>query len=488
MTIDRRQKLKLLYEAALEREPAHRSAFLDEACSGDAELRLTVEELLEANTRVYGENQEITIQLDPPGAVSNATASGLALGTLVDGHYFVEALLGEGGMGAVYRAKHLSLDRYVALKLLRADVAVSSSALRRFAREARAVARLRHPNVVTIHDFRNAPGVGFYLVMEYLEGRSLREELKQRGPLPVREAIALIEPVCSAVAQAHSAGVVHRDLKPDNVFLEAVPNGFVVKVLDFGVARLLDADGEAPLTAAGGILGTPLYMAPEQCDGRPTDARSDVYSLGCVLYEMLTGRPPFVGESLASVLYQHIAKQPTPASDHRREIPAAVVLVLQKALAKAPAERIQSMSELLRSLQHASAEAGGAHARSEGALTLSLDQGFVGSTEPKLPRNWVRRGSLPLALTSFVGREREALEVESQLRKSDVRLLTLTGPGGTGKTRLALEVARASLDAFADGVYFVDLSSTTDPALVAAAISRALGRPQSEIAMVVDEI
>jgi eukaryotic-like serine/threonine-protein kinase len=224
------------------------------------------------------------------------------VGQVIDGKYRVDALVGRGGMGAVYRATQLSLDRPVAIKVIREDMLADESAVERFRREALAVARLRHPNVVVVHDFDVAPGVGAYIVMELLDGRSLRDELVSEGRVAPERASHLIRQACDGVQAAHAVGVIHRDLKPDNIFLA----GETVKVLDFGVAKLADAESRAAITLPGAFVGTPAYAAPEHCLGGDSDARSDVYALGCVLYELVTGRPPFEAPSIVALLNRHV--------------------------------------------------------------------------------------------------------------------------------------------------------------------------------------
>jgi non-specific serine/threonine protein kinase len=244
-------------------------------------------------------------------------------GTIIDGKYEIEGRIGAGGMGIVYRARQLRLLRSVAIKVVSADDAEREDMLDRFRREALAVARLRHPNIVTIHDFGDADGVGAYIVLELLEGRSLAEEILRRTRLEPDSAIEIAGQICAALGAAHAAGIVHRDLKPSNVFLEDGKHGVTAKVLDFGIAKLREAGGVAldRLTWGGAIVGTPIYMSPEQCEGRELDARSDIYSLGCVLFEMLAGRPPFVAASLASVVRMHKSRPPEPRARSRRAFP-----------------------------------------------------------------------------------------------------------------------------------------------------------------------
>jgi serine/threonine-protein kinase len=299
------------------------------------------------------------------------------LGAVIDGKYEVTRLLGFGGMGAVYRATQLALKRDVALKVVRNDCLVEKETVERFEREATIVARLRHPNVVAVYDFGWSPRAGAYLVMEYLTGRSLREELRRCGRVAPAETVEIMGQVCAGLQAAHAAGVIHRDLKPDNVFLEPGPDGRpVAKVLDFGIAKLDEAGAETPLTAAGMLLGTAFYMSPEQIESRPLDARSDVYSLGCVLYEMLTGQPPFPSGSISAVLYAHVSREPEPPSRIAPDLPRSVDAVVLVALAKRPRDRFQSAVALHAALASAAAEADpdgprpGARAARPGAPTM----------------------------------------------------------------------------------------------------------------------
>jgi serine/threonine-protein kinase len=225
----------------------------------------------------------------------------------VDNKYRIEQLIGRGGMGAVYRARDMRLDRLVALKVVRAELLGDSEARHRFRREAQIVARLQHPSIVAVFDYGTFPDGGAYLVMELVRGEDLRRVLQREGRLDPGEAMRILSAVCSAIEAAHREGVLHRDLKPENILLPAGET--VAKVLDFGVAKLVTDEPHQPgndastvLTAAGMIIGTPAYMAPEQFRTTPADARTDVYSLGVIAYEMLSGELPFGRGSLAEVV------------------------------------------------------------------------------------------------------------------------------------------------------------------------------------------
>jgi predicted ATPase/serine/threonine protein kinase len=377
------------------------------------------------------------------------------VGRLVGEKYRIDSLLGVGGMGAVYAAFQTNLQRSVALKVMHPKRVHEESARKRFGREAVAIARLSHPNIVAIFDFDADDETGAFLVMERVVGGTLRDEIERRGQLPLDSAIDIFEPVCSAIATAHRSGVLHRDVKPQNILLELDGDRLVPKVVDFGLASIVDGDRSdgAALTRAGAMLGTPLYMAPEQADDRPLDARSDVYSLGCVLYEMLTGRPPFLGQSLGALLLKHVNEMPAPPSRFVPGLPEAVDRVVLKALAKLPDARFQSPLELAGALVAAS--------------TLSS---AVASHSPEGERTPTR---LPRTITSFVGASTSRRAIVDLLRAE--RLATLTGPGGIGKSRLALEVASELESEFPQGIWWVDLAPVALAGLVPGAVADILG-------------
>ena len=272
------------------------------------------------------------------------------IGREVAGRYRILAKLGEGGMGAVYRAEQISLKRTVALKMLRPDVGGGSMLLRRFNAEAEAVAKLSHPNTVNIFDFgQDADGM-LFIAMEFIEGRSLRAVIHAEAPLPLRRALTIASQVCASIADAHSHSIIHRDLKPDNVMLQdRGKTKDVVRVLDFGIAKLRDdTRANNQMTQAGDMLGTPQYMAPEQIRAEQIDGRTDVYALGCMLYEMLTARLPFEAPTVMALLSKHLLETPLPPSQRRPDLglPPMVDDLVMGAMAKNPAQRPPTMEQL----------------------------------------------------------------------------------------------------------------------------------------------
>src|SRR5688572_23684911 len=252
-------------------------------------------------------------------------------------HFRVLEPLGSGGMGVVYRAEDLRLHRTVALKFIRPDYTIDDTATARFLREARSVAALDHPNICTVHEVGESEDGQLFLAMSYYTGETLRERLTTRGPLPPSEALDIAAQIARGLAAAHAAGIVHRDLKPANVMLLA--DG-TVKILDFGLAKSRDQT----MTATGAVMGTVAYMSPEQLVGDTVDARSDLWSLGVLLFEMLTGRHPSRSDDATGTLTRNLATQPAPV---RPESSAALARLLERLLRKEPAERYQGAKEVL---------------------------------------------------------------------------------------------------------------------------------------------
>src|SRR5579884_648633 len=263
---------------------------------------------------------------------------------IVAGRYELRGLIGQGGTARVFRAFDRVLGREVAIKIVDERAAFEPVYLERFKREAQAAARLNHPNIVTIHDWGEARSDAgglptYFMVMEHVEGADLGDLIARRGPLPIPEALSYADAIAAALQAAHAQGIVHRDVKPQNVMIQ--PDGRV-KVTDFGIARRLDL---TPLTEPNMVSGTAQYLAPEQARGGATDARSDLYSLGIVLYEMLTGKTPFGGGSPVEVAMKHVSEIPSPSSRLRPDVPAAVDALVMRALAKKPEDRFASLSD-----------------------------------------------------------------------------------------------------------------------------------------------
>ncbi|HSV67659.1 MAG TPA: Stk1 family PASTA domain-containing Ser/Thr kinase [Mycobacteriales bacterium] len=270
---------------------------------------------------------------------------------LLGGRYQIGDTLGYGGMAEVHHGRDVRLGREVAIKVLRADLARDPSFQARFRREAQAAASLNHPSIVSVYDTGEdnadggnpaANGHPPYIVMEYVDGRTLRDVLKAEGRLHPQRAMEIAADICSALDFSHRAGIVHRDIKPGNVM---ITQAGVIKVMDFGIARAI-ADNAATVTSTAAVIGTAQYLSPEQARGEPVDARSDVYSLGCLLYELLTGGPPFTGDSPVAVAYQHVREDANPPSRTNRDVPPQVDAIVMKALAKNPVNRYQTAGEM----------------------------------------------------------------------------------------------------------------------------------------------
>jgi len=383
-------------------------------------------------------------------------------GTRID-DYEILRPLGRGGMATVFLARDSKHGRDVAVKVMNPEIAAAIGG-ERFLREIDIAARLNHPHVVPLFD-SGASGDLLYYVMPAISGESLRARLVRDRQLPIDDAVRIAREVASALGYAHRQGLVHRDIKPENILLsDGIP-----LVADFGIAHIVRvaaaADATSLDTAAGSVLGTPQYMSPEQATGQFVDARSDLYSLACVLYEMIAGEPPFAGRTADVVMRMHVTAEARLLSDVRSSVPAGLAQVVARGLGKLPADRYQSAAQF--------AEALGA--ASSGSLVPT----------PSTPGP---RTNLPRPRTPFIGRQQEIDECLRLL--DDTRLLTLTGIGGTGKTRLAIAVGEKALPGFSDGVWFVDFAALNDGQRVMETIAAALGIHESadkELAALVRE-
>ena len=280
------------------------------------------------------------------------------IGSVLDGSYEVLSLIGHGGMGVVYKARHKLMDRVVAIKMLKSTLVSDSMSVKRFQQEVKATGRLVHPHAITVYDFGISPDGLPYIVMDYLEGASLSEVIKKEDHIAVERGVRILSQACEALTHAHKQGVVHRDLKPSNIVLinfDGDPD--YVKVVDFGVAKLVGgaSEGAQKLTQTGEVCGSPVYMSPEQCLGQELDLRSDIYSMGIVIYETLTGKLPLLGRTMVDTMSKHVSEMPQPFKTIRPDIyiPERLEQVVFKAMAKDANKRHQSMEELREDLENA---------------------------------------------------------------------------------------------------------------------------------------
>ena len=351
MKTERFEQVDRIFQAAVEREPAERQAYIDEACGGDAELRSRVQALISADERAG-----TFIETPAYKVVSQMTEerSRTMMGQRI-GPYRVASALGVGGMGEVYLAEDLRLGRKVALKLL-ASHSIGDSQLRgRFLREARLASTLDHQNICTIYEVGEDSGHS-YIAMQYVEGQTLKE-LVDRQPLGLKSLLSISLQVASALEAAHSQGIIHRDIKPGNIMVTARGQA---RVLDFGLAKLMDeskAIASEELTRTGVVMGTPAYMSPEQARGERADHRSDIFSFGAVMYVMATGRVPFSAKSNAETMNAVINDGHTPVAELNQEAPSGLSAVIDRALAKEPADRYQSITAMIAELRQVAKEA-----------------------------------------------------------------------------------------------------------------------------------
>ncbi len=379
----------------------------------------------------------------------------LAPGTKV-GPFEIAGPIGAGGMGEVYRARDIRLDRSVAIKILPAGLSENRERLERFEQEARSASALNHRNIVTIYEMGHDAS-HHYIAMELVEGKTVRE-LLALGALPMRKAIEIGVQVAEGLAKAHEAGIAHRDLKPENLM---VSEDGSVKILDFGLAKLTFPSGEVTdkgaiptwQTHPGLLLGTVEYMSPEQAGGRPADHRSDQFSFGLLLYEMIAGQRAFQRSTAAETLTAILREEAVPLAVQCPDAPVPLCWVIERCLAKEPEKRYVSTQDLARELA---------------AIREHL-------SEKPARQAGTRPTNLPVQQTRFVGREKEVAGARELLLRPEVRLVTVTGPGGIGKTRLVVQVASGLGERFPGGIHFVPLSAVRDPRLIASVIVQTLG-------------
>jgi serine/threonine protein kinase/tetratricopeptide (TPR) repeat protein len=349
MNAQRWQQVNDLFHSAVERAPEERAAFLNEACRGDESLCREVKSLLASHERTKNFIESPAFETAPELLIGDG--AGELIGELI-GHYLIERLIGVGGMGEVYLARDVQLGRKAALKLLPEHLTADEAQLSRFKAEARSASALNHPNILTVYEI-GSEGNRQFIATEFIEGVTLRALLADEK-MNLRTALEIAVQVASALTAAHEAGVVHRDIKPENIMLR--PDGYV-KVLDFGIAKLTEegparehhelATTSGLQTRPGLVLGTARYMSPEQTRGQTVDARSDIWSLGVVIYEMIAGIPPFLGETPSDCIASILTKEPPPLSGVLPDVPLKLEEILPKALRKDRDERYQTARELL---------------------------------------------------------------------------------------------------------------------------------------------
>jgi serine/threonine protein kinase/Tol biopolymer transport system component len=441
MDPERWRKIEKIYHAALEREPGERAAFLLEACAGDDELRREAESLLTFRERTGGfmdaPAMEVAAEALAREQARNRSPDGQMTGRSIS-HYRVLEKLGEGGMGIVYKARDTHLDRLVAIKVLPAASVADPDRKKRFVQEAKLASSLNHPNIIHIYDIDTSEGADF-IAMEYVTGRRLDQMVGRKG-LPLKEALRIAIQVADALARAHAAGIVHRDLKPSNVM---VTESGLAKVLDFGLAKLTEpatdqvapTETTKPVTEEGAVVGTVGYMSPEQAEGKKVDARSDIFSFGSLLYEMLTGRRAFRRDSPMATLAAILREDPKPIGTILENPPAELERLIARCLRKDPERRAQNMADVRVALEELKEDSDSGklpvpvrprrHAWAYVGLALILLALAVGTLA------WLlRRPSQPPGRSDWVQVTNLPDSVSQPALSSDGRMLTFVrGPG-----------------------------------------------------------
>jgi len=382
------------------------------------------------------------------------------LSSALSDRYLLEREIGAGGMATVYLAVDLKHQRPVAVKVLRPELSATLGH-DRFLREITTTAGLRHPGILPLYDSGEGAGFLFY-VMPFVEGESLRDRLARDGQLPIEDALRFADEIANALSYAHGRGVIHRDIKPENILLE---NGHAI-VADFGIAQAVGAAGDDKLTVAGMAVGTPTYMSPEQASGDVIDARSDLYALGCLVYEMLAGTPPFTGPTAIAVMMRHAIEPVPKLGTLRAAVSRPVIEAVERALAKSPADRFASVEEWRRALTRAS----GSHP--------------TGSARPATPQ--ISRPA-PTPANALLGRDSALAQATERIR-AGARVFTVTGTGGAGKTRFAIELFTLLQDDFPNGSAYVSIASVTAASEVMPTIATALGITEAHGRSAVDAV
>jgi len=453
MSPEQWDRVKALYEAALQSATDRRAEFVQHS-EADEIVR---DEVL----RLLAETDDTGSFLSTPAYVDRRldpklSGDRLGPGQLLAGRFRILRFLAEGGMGEVYCANDTRLDRTVAIKVLPERLSQKPDLRLRLEREARTISKLTHPNICTIYDVGEHQGRPF-LAMEFIEGPTLRQHLTS-GAIPLRKLILIAARLADGLAKAHEMSIIHRDLKPENIIVSDEN----VKILDFGLAKLTFENEKRPDsrtttissdTEAGVILGTIEYMSPEQASGRPLDFRSDQFSFGVMVYEMATGKRAFHRSTPTQSMLAIIGENPEPLDTVNPDLPPPLCWVVERCLAKDPEKRYASTRDMARDL-------------------VALRDRF---SDLQIKRPESRPSNLPVANTEFIGRDGELAAAKDLLLRKDVRLVTVTGPGGIGKSRLALEAARELAEHSSFHVYFVPLAVVSEPALIPTVIAQTLG-------------
>jgi predicted ATPase/serine/threonine protein kinase len=492
MDAERWKRVDSLLQSALLVALDRRDEFLRRECAGDTALEQEVRSLLTSHRNVEGFLERPAIRVAAEAVARNAgREAGESMAGRTISHYRILKKLGYGGMGEVYEAEDVRLQRRVALKFLLESLAQDKQARKRFEREARAASSLNHPNICTIYEVEQHEHQPV-IVMELLEGTSLKEWIR-KGPLSIDEVLDFGIQTCDALEAAHAKAIIHRDIKPGNMFIVGHRR---MKILDFGLAKVLSSHvaenpEEESLTLHGVIPGTTSYMSPEQMRGEEIDPRSDLFSFGVVLYEMATGQRPFAGKNRVMLMNAILNARPAAASKVNPTVPPALDAIIARMLEKDREKRFQHATDICSELkrlkrdtdkaptQVAIAAPARSNARPAGyVFTRYLARELAAirdrfSEKPVAPVE--ARANLPVQRTGFVGREKEINAAKELLLRQDVRLVTVTGPGGIGKTRLAVQVASGLMEYFPGGIHFVSLSTLNDPGLIASVIVQTLG-------------
>jgi serine/threonine-protein kinase len=365
------------------------------------------------------------------------------------GDFVILRRIGRGGMGQVFLAEQTSLKRKVALKLLRPELSANSTALQRFRIEAEAVARISHANIVQVYAIGVQDAVHF-MALEYVEGKNLRDYLDRKGPPDLPIALSIMRQIASALQRAAELGIVHRDIKPENILLTRKVE---VKVADFGLSRCFTDGQPLNLTQSGVSMGTPLYMSPEQVQGKPVDHRTDIYSFGVTSYHLLTGQPPFHGATSYEVAIKHVQQEPIPIASIRPDLPAELCAIVHKMMAKKPDDRYQSAREILRDL---ALVRGGTTGAAKPPLELSIqsgvlapmpitESGFVPPANRRTPR-WLMIGGIVAACVVLIAIGAGLRVLQSRRVKPPVVVTEVTTPYVSAEERMAIELAERFAD------------------------------------------